>query len=63
MNQFDAIDLLYKVSQELDNKQLGEAMKLIGMTEDLFPEGAEFSELLEVFQVRLNDVMKIAGIK
>lgn len=63
MNRFEALDAVYKINELLEEKRLGEAMQVAGMTEELFPEGATLSELIEIFQVRLTDLMKIAGIK
>lgn len=63
MNRFEAIDKLYKVQKLIDKDLFGQAMLEIGMNDDQFPEGQSLEELLQAFQVRVADLMKVAGVK
>lgn len=63
MNRFEAIDKLYKVQKLIDKELFGQAMLEIGMTDEQFPEGQSLEELLQAFQVRVADLMKVAGVK
>lgn len=63
MDRFEAIDKLSKVQQLIEAKRYGEAMREVGMTDDQFPHGQSFDELFQVFQVRVHDLKKIAGLE
>lgn len=63
MNRFEAIDKIYKIQELMDQKQLGQAMIEAGMTDEQFPDGQSLEELLQAFQVRVADLMKLAGLK
>ena len=63
MNRFEAIDKLYKVQKLIDKELFGQAMLEIGMNDEQFPEGQSLEELLQAFQVRVADLMKVAGVK
>jgi len=63
LNRFEAIDKLYKVQKLIDKELFGQAMLEIGMNDEQFPEGQSLEELLQAFQVRVADLMKVAGVK
>jgi hypothetical protein len=63
VNRFEAIDKLYKVQKLIDKEQFGQAMLEIGMNDDQFPEGQSLEELIQAFQVRVADLMRVAGVK
>lgn len=63
LDRFEALDLLVKVQAELEAGRYGTAMKLVGMTDDLFPEGQTLEELTQAFSVRLGDLTKKAGLQ
>jgi hypothetical protein len=63
VNRFEALDTLYKVNKLIQEDQFGQAMIAIGMNDEAFPEGQSLEELLQAFQVRIADLMRVAGIK
>lgn len=62
-NRYDAIDLLVAVMNDLKQDRYGQAMKRIGMDLSLFDEDTTLDELAGVFQVRLIELAKAAGVK
>jgi hypothetical protein len=62
-NRYDAIDLLVAVMNDLKQDRYGQAMKRIGMDLSLFDEDTTLDELAGVFQVRLIELAKAAGVR
>jgi hypothetical protein len=62
-SRYDAIDLLVAVMNDLKEDRYGQAMCRIGMDLSLFDEDTTLEELAGVFQVRLIELAKVAGVK
>ena len=63
MTKYEAIDLLGTIMPLLEAKKYGSVMQALGMDLSIFDESQTLEELLQVLQVRLNDLMKLAGVK
>lgn len=63
MTRFEALDLLQEVSRLVNEGQIGTAMQKIGMDDMPFSEAMTLEELAEIFQVRVADLAKYAGVK
>lgn len=62
LTQFEAIDLLTAIMIDLQENRYGRAMSRIGMNPDLFDDKMSVEDLAGVFQVRLIELAKTAGV-
>lgn len=61
VGRFEAIEILMKINTSIEAQNYAEAFRLAGISEDLF-DGEPLDRVTQAFEVRLADLMKIAGI-
>lgn len=63
MTRFEALDLLTEITNLVNENKFGAAMAKIGMDNVPFADQLTIDELAQIFQVRVIDLAKYAGVK
>lgn len=63
LDRFDALDLLVEVNDLIQAQKYGAAMRLLGMTPEMFAPEQTIEELAQVVEVRMAALAKQAGVK
>lgn len=63
LTRFEALDLIMEINKLLEEQKYGSAMAKIGMENMPYADETTLEELMQVFEVRMSDLMRYAGIK
>ena len=61
MSRLQAIDILHKFEQAMDNREFRECAHLLGITDEM-AESMSHDDITQSMAVRLADICRIAGV-